>query len=133
MKTLKLVIKQMYFDQILSGEKKVESREIKPTTASRYIYYVNVDTDKEYAPKEMATAPESKGGYEIYPVEYDALELFVGYNTNRPSLVVEITDYSIVFLEDEDGNPITYEVNGETYQSAIIEYSLGKILSRKNC
>lgn len=35
MQTLKIVIKKIYFDQIASGEKKIEYREVKPFWQSR--------------------------------------------------------------------------------------------------
>jgi hypothetical protein len=36
MKNLTLSIKQIYFDQILSGEKKIETRDIRPNNVHKY-------------------------------------------------------------------------------------------------
>ena len=61
MKTLTLIIKQCYFDEIIKGTKKQEFREVKPTTVKRLL-----QLDKE--------------GYELedengngMPIHYDAL------------------------------------------------------------
>ena len=117
-KELLLIIKQKFFDQILSGEKTIESREIRPNTAKRYIDFkdgVN-DIDNINA-----------------PVKYDALKLCVGYKKDRPTAVVEVKDAEIVFLTDEEGEDITYEHEGETFLACQINYTLGKILEKTNC
>ena len=40
-KVLTLIIKQKYFNEIIAGTKKQESREIKPSTERKYILFDN--------------------------------------------------------------------------------------------
>jgi len=115
MKTLSLIIKKKYLDEILSGEKKIETREIRPKNASRYCKFDNT-------------------GLLLGPVEYDALQLFAGYQTDRAEIIVRITGSEIILFDDEEtGEPLTYEENGKLYIDAEIEYQLGDILSKINC
>lgn len=114
MKKLSLIIKQEYFDQILAGTKKIETREIRPNNAGRYC--------------EFNSDGELTG-----PKQYDALQLFVGYQPNRPSADVAVTRAEIRILQDEDGNNLTYMHNGEEYVEAIAVYDLGQILNKQNC
>ena len=133
MKTLSLIIKREFFDKILSGEKKTETREIRPKTAGRYIYYENLDNGQKYAPKDIDNAPESEKGYSYGAIQYDAIQLYVGYAKNRPGALVEVKGSEIYQLTDEDGQPIIYESEGNEYYLTQIEYTLGKVLSKTNC
>ena len=133
MKILTLIIKQAYFDQILAGEKTVETREIRPKTAGRYIFYENNDTGVRYEPKDIDTAPDCANGYSFAPIDYDAIRFFVGYTPNRPECVVECKGAQIVSIVDENNEPVTYEVDGVQYYQTEIEYTLGKVLSKSNC
>lgn len=45
MKILTLIIKKKWFDAILSGEKKIETREVRPTN-TKYISYQDNNTGK---------------------------------------------------------------------------------------
>lgn len=71
MKVLTLNIKQVYFDQIVSGKKKKEYRDLKQSMLNRYTYI-----DKEDGKR--------------YLRRYDALRLYVGYHRDRDSALVEI-------------------------------------------
>lgn len=55
MKILTLIIKQKWFDAILSGEKTVETREVRPTN-TKYISYRDNNTGKVYK-KERSLHP----------------------------------------------------------------------------
>lgn len=73
MKILNLIIKQVYFDAIIRGEKTQEFREVKPTTIKKLL-----QLDEE--------------GYELLdenenslPIQYDAIRFYVGYNKDRDS------------------------------------------------
>ena len=79
LKVLTLNIKKIYFDEIVSGVKKEEYREIKQTTINRYTYVDEADGKR-------------------YLRRYDLLHLFVGYHKDRESAVVEVTDTTV-----EDG------------------------------
>jgi hypothetical protein len=63
MKTLNLIIKQCFFDEIIKGTKKQEFREVKPTTIKRL---VQLDKDGYEVEDENGNA---------IPIQYDALQL----------------------------------------------------------
>ena len=73
MKVLTLNIKKVYFDEIMSGKKKIEYRELKQTTLNKYTYLDESDGKR-------------------YLRRYDALRLFVGYHKDRESALVQVTD-----------------------------------------
>lgn len=126
MKTLTLSIKQKYFDEILSGKKTKETREIRPNNAKKYIKYVC--DGKEY--DADAELPE-EGDIDIKPVEYDAIKLLTGaYSGKRPYIVIECKGANVYLLTDENGNDIIYEYQGKEYIAAQIEYDLGKIIEK---
>lgn len=126
MKILTLSIKQKYFDEILSGKKTTETREIRPQNAKKYIKYIC--DGKEY---EDSTELPEEGNIDIVPVKYDAIKLLTGaYIEKRPYIIVECKDAKVYLLTDEDGNDIIYEYNGEEYIAAQIEYSLGSIIEK---
>ncbi len=91
LKVLSLIIKDVYFKQILDGTKTIEYRELKQTTMNKYTYIDEADGKR-------------------YLRRYDALRLLVGYNKERDSALVEVTD-------------ITYDND-----SSVVEYHLGRIL-----
>ena len=85
MKILTLIIKQIYFDQILNGTKTQEFREIKPTTEKKYV---------------------DKTGMKPKPILYDAIRFYVGYNPNRDTALVAVHEVSIDYFVSE----ITYNL-----------------------
>ena len=89
LKVLTLNIKKMYFDEIISGIKKIEYRELKQSTLNKYTYIDEADGKR-------------------YLRRYDALRLFVGYNRDRESALVQVTDI--------------------TYNEGVVEYHLGMVL-----
>lgn len=91
LKVLSLIIKDVYFKEILAGTKTIEYRELKQTTMNRYTYVDEADGKR-------------------YLRRYDALRLNVGYNKDRDSALVEVTD-------------ITYDSD-----TSVVEYHLGRIL-----
>lgn len=116
MKILTLQIKRQYLDEILSGEKTEEFREIRPKNAKKYIEYF---TDKN-------------GEEDVKPVKYDAIQFFNGYASDRPEVLIKVKKAEIEYIVDENDNFIEYEENGEMYLTAQMVYSLGKIISKKN-
>ena len=125
MKTLTLIIKQCYFDEIIKGTKKQEFREVKPTTIKRL---VQLDKDGYEVEDENGNAQ---------PIQYDALKLYVGYAKNRASALVEVKSAYCEIITDEKGEPIIYEhgidKNGEplTWVVERVVYNLGKVLVYK--
>lgn len=117
MKTLQLIIKQKYFDEIIAGTKKQEFREIKPTT---YKKYLKVDNEG-YCIMEND---------EFVPQKYDAIRFYVGYNPDRATALVEVTGAYIELFEDENHELIEYEYKGRCYVASQIVYNLGKVLEK---
>ena len=91
MKVLTLNIKKIYFDEIMSGTKKIEYRELKQTTLNKYTYIDEADGKR-------------------YLRRYDALRLYIGYNKDGESALVQVTDI--------------------TYNEGVVEYHLGLILEK---
>lgn len=125
LKVLDLIIKQEYFDAIISGEKTQETREVKPTTIKKLL-----ELDEE------GFEVEDKDGNSI-PIKYDALQLFVGYRKDRDTALVEVKDaYTVVYL-DEDGQPIIMleeedeQGNEGTWVLQDVVYELGRVLSKQ--
>lgn len=125
MKILTLSIRQNYFDEIKAGKKTFETREIKPTTADKYIEYLF--EGKRYKEKQVT---DDMQGVEVVPIKYDAIKFLTGaYEGTRPSMLVEVTGEEVFILTDEEtGKDIIYEVDGMEYVAAEIVYSLGKII-----
>ena len=88
-KVLTLNIKKVFFDAIISGEKKEEYREVKQTTINKYTF-IDEEDGKRYLRR------------------YDLLHLFVGYQKDRESAIVEIVD--------------------TTYEEGRVVYHLGQIM-----
>lgn len=125
MKELQLIIKQKYFDEIIAGIKKQEFREIRPTTAKKYINYKcngKIYTDD----RELTENSE----IDVVPIHYDAIRFYVGYNKDRASALVEVTGATVEFFVDENGEDIVYEYKGEEYLAAQMVYDLGKIIEK---
>lgn len=98
--TLYLPIKQVYFDEIIAGTKKMEYREIKEgITANRYLakdasgkYRINQDVAD---PNTEYFIDDYNGGhFPFLPREYKYLYLAVGYAKERDTALVEVTGFS---------------------------------------
>lgn len=76
MNSLYLTIKQIYFDQIANGTKKHEYREVKATTINKYFALDN-------------------SGKRLSLKQYEALKLGVGYNSDRDTMLIEVTKISV--------------------------------------
>ena len=114
MNILTLSIKQKFFDEILSGKKGFERREIKPSNVENYVSFI-VD-GKEYEREE--DIPDG-----------DSEVLVTGeYKGKRPYLIVEVKDARVEFLFDENGDFITGTEKGKEYAIAHIVFELGNIV-----
>ena len=122
MKVLNLIIKQKYFDAILTGCKVQEFREVRPSTVKKYI-----ELDEDGFEKE------DENGNAV-PVQYDAIRFYVGYNKDRDSALVEVVGAHTEVFVDENDQPITYEYGKDSEGNPLIwfaeqvVYDLGKIL-----
>lgn len=73
LKVLTLNIKDVYFKEILSGEKKIEYRELKQSTLNKFTYIDEADNKR-------------------YLRRYDVIRFFVGYHQDRDSALVAVED-----------------------------------------
>lgn len=121
MNVLTLSIRQKPFDDIMSGEKTQEFREIRPSTQKKYC-----ELDEE----GYCKFDEENGVF--VPKQYDAIKFFTGaYNKPpRPWALVEVKGANIELFVDENDEFIKLEEKGETYYMAQIVYDLGRILER---
>ncbi|PKO99091.1 MAG: ASCH domain-containing protein [Bacteroidetes bacterium HGW-Bacteroidetes-8] len=124
MKTLTLSIKQTFFDEIKSGNKKEEVREIRANTSGKYIEY-QVNGEK----MKIKEVPADATDVECVPIKYDQIRFLTGeYKGKRPSMLVEVLGEDIIILTDEQGDDIVYEYEGFEYVAAEIRYKLGKVI-----
>lgn len=125
MKELKLEIKQKPFDDILSGKKDFERREITPRNVVDYVSFI-VD-GKEYEKEE--DIPEGDSEVMVKAKSYDRLKLVTGeYKGKRPYLIIEVKDARVEFLYDENGDFIIGKKDGKEYALAYIIFELGNIV-----
>ena len=122
MKILNLIIKQVFFDQIIEGTKKQEFREVRPTTIKKLL---QLDDEGFEVEDEVGNS---------VPIKYDAIRFFVGYNKDRDSALVEVTGAHCEVFVDENDEPIIYEhgrdKDGEplVWVAEQVVYDLGKVL-----
>ncbi len=124
MKTLTLIIKQCFFDEIIKGTKTQEFREVRPTTIKKLL---QLDAEGYEIEDEKGNAQ---------PIRYDAIQFYVGYAKNRASALVEVKS-AFCQIPLENGEPIIYEHgtdkhgNPLTWVVETVVYNLGKVLAYK--
>lgn len=121
LKICNLIIKQRWFDEIMSGKKTKEYREIRPATTDKFC---------EIDPKTGDSLFDEEKGIFV-PRHYDAIRFYVGYNKDRDTALVEVKDSYIQLFVDEDNKPIEYEYKGDWYLASQIVFELGEILEKK--
>ncbi len=124
MKILTLIIKQKWFDQIMSGEKTTEYRELTPQNMRRLVEFDS----------EGYMVEDEQNGKPNVPKKYDAIRFYVGYNADRDSALVEVTGVDCDFIRTEEGEPI-YEGNPEGddfWAYVMVSYNLGRIIEKKH-
>lgn len=143
--TLYLPIKQIYFDAIINGTKKEEYREIKDTTFKKYLQTWKengeegfiIDEDKVSPDQDLDIMMYNGGVYPFIPIEYNYLYLAVGYEKERDTAKVEVTNITFEIAKDKNGKEVRFfwdEENGlrvdENGDSAMwnVVYHLGKII-----
>ena len=102
---ISFIIKQQYFDQILSGTKKEEYRGY-----------------SEQLLKKICQLDENGNATDFKPIK--EIEFFVGYQKNRKSAVVECLGIEVDCYQDDNGNPI----GDDEY----FVFSLGRVVSTNN-
>ena len=109
-KVLTLIIKQQYFDEIIAGTKKQESREIKPSTERKYLLF-----DEDGSPIE----DENRNSM---PIQYDALLLYVGYKPDREAALIEVESAETALYIDDNNEPIFYFIDKHTRKEVFPRY-----------
>lgn len=145
--TLYLTIKQQYFDDILAGTKKNEYREIKDTTATKYLdtwkeggeigLYINEDLI-DFDPQGDINI-YNNGNYPYFPIEYKYLRLAVGYAKERDEAIVKVSDITFEVMKTKEGKEARFDdidgeiIPNETGELAIwlINYHLGEVVEKK--
>lgn len=125
MNILELKLKQEHFAEILSGEKKTETREIRPKNAHRYVEFFNPETGTVY-PNSYAVPDD--GPVDARCIKYDAIRFHVGSAMDRPNALVKVENAQYFIITDDEGKEIIYTINGREYVAAEIDYTLGDII-----
>ena len=108
MKTLTISIKQICLDQILAGNKTVLTREIKPSNATKHVYFVDSATNTHY--KRWADIPDGVGDILIEPVSYDALNFITRAHKGTHSTSLDETrsaSFQVRPLSNPEGAPLS--------------------------
>ena len=121
--TLYLTIKQVYFDQIISGDKKEEYREVKETTYKKFIetddegnvfFDNNLITEKKLSEyyAEDSLYIYNDGVCPLLPKNnLFYLSLAVGYNKVRDTALVEVIDISFEIAKNNSGNEVRFNID----------------------
>ena len=126
-RSINLIIKQVYFDEILSGSKKKEYRTIKDTTASKYLrnerengqlllyYNPELISEEKFHEYPNDIMYYNDGVFPYMPKDIKFLDLKVGYQTDRESMTIEVVDISFQPAMDKDGNVMRLHYDNETH------------------
>ena len=121
--TLYLTIKQVYFDQIVAGDKKEEYREVKETTYKKFVetdddgnvfFDDNLITEKKLSEyyAEDSLYIYNDGVCPLLPKSnLFYLNLAVGYNKVRDTALVEVIDISFEIAKDDSGNEVRFNID----------------------
>lgn len=101
--TLYLPIKQVYFDAIVSGKKKVEYREIKDTTAKKYLKSdkngsLILSKENTVEGKTYSLTGFNGGKFPFLPKNIKYLNLAVGYNRERDTATVQVSRITFRYI-----------------------------------
>lgn len=126
MKTLSLKTRPTHIQDIVSGHRDCEIREIRPQNSHKYIeYFDKSDPSKVY--KTYEDVPDDVE-IDVRPLKYDALRLIA----DDGNILVRIKNIEIYIVveEDKDGNTfaLTYHYKGKEYVITHIHYYLGEII-----
>lgn len=98
-KTLTLIVKKVFFDQILSGKKKEDYREIKDYWNSRFINRKFIINDLNHLKVDLIT----------HPKKYDFVKIKNGYSRTAPTLVFKMDKIIIGLPKEELGGYLFYK------------------------
>lgn len=112
MEIIKLKTTPQVLEAIKSGEITEYEREIRPNTQKKYC-----EIDEEGYVKDIDGV--------LQPRKYDVVKFYC----DNDSYACKIDDAWIELFEDENGELITYEQNGNEYIKAQVVYHLGERVS----
>ena len=112
--SLYLTIKQQFFDEIIAGTKKEEYRDISPTTYKKYLqcdeygepYYktdVLAEEDLDFYDVDLLMACKNGEFPFFFREDIKFLKLAVGYNKERDTATVEVTDITPLIPTNREG------------------------------
>ena len=122
--SLYLTIKQVYFDQIISGTKTEEFREISPNTYKKYLDcdengepYCNgevlTEEDLEWYDEELLMACKDGKFPFFFKESIKFLNLAVGYNKVRDTATVEVKSITPLIAKNPKGQEIRFDFDEE--------------------
>ena len=126
MKILTLNIPQEFFDDIIAGIAKYEAREIRAKIARKYVCHID---NKGVIYENDTDVPEGVQT-EVVPIKYDAIQLYAGCKTEKDSALIRVEKSEIIFMLDDNGEPIQYVHEGREYLETAIVYHLGDIIEK---
>lgn len=109
MDIIKMTVKPNTLEAIKEGFLKEYAREIRPNTQKKYC-----DLDEEGYVKDIDGV--------LQPRKYDVVQ----FENKHEKCAFKIEESWIELLEDENGELVTYEENGEEYYAAQIVYKIGE-------
>lgn len=136
-----LQLKGEFFDQIVSGEKTQEFREITEKNEKKFIQMMlEQKTDEEGNPMYDKNGQPIMGEYgqldengNSIPKHYDAIQFLNGYNADRRCMLIEIESAESAVIVDEDGNDYSYITeSGDDFLPEMLTYNLGQIIVLKH-
>lgn len=107
--SLYLTITQYWFDEIVSGRKTFEYREIKPSTQNRYLDLPKKETDpipiNDLLPEDgyIGINEYNNGIFCFTPKIYHYMRLGVGYNKNRDTATIRLKGACTMPMRLSDG------------------------------
>lgn len=120
---LMLPIKQVFFNAILNGEKKQETREIKDTTFKKYLacwtedgesgieYDDELISDEDFAKYPNDPLIYNNGVYPYFVREYDYLRLVAGYRKDRDTMLVRVKGAHVEQMKTKTGETVQYDID----------------------
>ena len=137
MEILTLIIKQEFFDQIMSGEKKFEYRETSYKTERKYLKFEEYNENGEtFVSYDYETTEE--GMQKPAPRQYDAIRFYVGYHSDRDTALVRVKSVKSEWIRAEDGKYLVFGLTDEEQAEGVpfwvpqlLTYELGEIIEKK--
>ena len=108
-KTIILKCSARELNEVVSGERKVITREIRPRNARMYVL---LNDEKECIG--------------VIPRDFVTLQC----REHSASVTAKVERIMLMEIEDENGELVYYEQNGETYQMVDIDFYLGEITAK---